>query len=331
MEKNKEKIGFKNHTIIVISVISLIFITILISLGIYVKNLRKQVEKLDEKTAGMIVTMLGGSNEKDKGNINSCGYIVRTKNDELIIVDGGRDIDSSLVLEYIRRFGSGTVNHWFITHAHTDHVGALIKLLEEENIVIENIYYSFNSLEWYKKYDIRGYETEEKMFKELNNSKIKNKIECEKNQIIKIDNIECEILRIPNPEIIHSDNGNDSSMVFKFVATDVNKSILFLGDAYLYTSVELLKSPEKLKADAVQMSHHGQNGVTKEVYDAIRPALCFYNAPEFLYNNDNGTGFNTGNYQSVIVREWMKALYAKNIVAFNGDRTVRFTTKGIEY
>ena len=79
------------------------------------------------------------------------------------------------------------------------------------------------------------------------------------------------------------------------------------------------------------MAHHGQNSVTKEVYEAIRPELCFFNAPEYLYNNDNGGGYNTGTFQSVIVRGWMLEMGSKNIAAFNGDRTIRFTNKGIEY
>lgn len=315
----------------IIILISSILIVIFSFLLYFNFQYREIIAILEERTAGISVTMIGGSNEKEKGNINSCGFVVRTKNEELILVDGGRDTDANLILEYIIKYGNGTVNHWFLTHAHSDHVGALLVLLEKEDITIENIYYSFNSLEWYKQYDKRGFETEEKMINQLQNPKIKNKIECQKDQIIEIDNINCEIIRIANPDVIHSDNGNDSSMVFKMTATDVNKSILFLGDAYVYTSKELLENPEKLKSDAVQMAHHGQYGVTKEVYEAIHPELCFFNAPEYLYNNDNGEGYNSGTFQSVIVREWMSEMGSKILVAFQGDRTVRFTNKGIEY
>ncbi len=314
-------------------IIVVIIVLILIILNIKnILNLKDRIDILEERTAGMTITMLGGSNMEDKGNVNSCGFVVRSTNEELIIVDGGRDIDYDLVLEYIKRFGNGKVNHWFITHAHSDHVGALITLLEKEDIIIENIYYSLNSLEWYRENDKRGFESEEKMIKQLGNSKIKNKIECQKNQIIKIDNIECEIIRIANPEITNSDNGNDSSMVFKFTATDVNKSIIFLGDAYTYASIELMEKPEKLKADAVQMSHHGQYGVTEEVYNAINPEICFFNAPRWLYDNNlNGQGYNTGKWQSVIVREWLSEMETTNFLAADGDRTIRFTKKGIEY
>ena len=86
------------------------------------------------------------------------------------------------------------------------------------------------------------------MLENLSNEKIENVISCEAGQIIEIDNIRVDIIRIANPEVINSDNGNDSSMVFKITAEDVNKNVLFLGDAFFRVSEELLKAPEKNKS-----------------------------------------------------------------------------------
>ena len=296
------------------------------------KNLEEENLKFKNRLQGMSITMIGGSNMKDNGNTQSCGYVIRSQNGKLIIVDGGVDSDAQIILKYINRFGNGIVDYWIITHAHVDHVGALTTLLETEDIVVENICYSLNSLEWYKEYDKRGFPSEEKMINLLSScEKIKNKIECKKNQIISIDNIDCQIIRTANPDITKSDNGNDSSMVFKLVAKDVNKSMIFLGDAFTYTSKELMEEPERLKADAVQMAHHGQNGVTEEVYKAIDPELCFFNAPEWLYNNDNGEGYDSGKWKSIIVRGWLEQIGTKNILAYEGDRTVYFTEYGFQY
>ena len=49
---------------------------------------------------------------------------------------------------------------------------------------------------------------------------------------LNLPNVEMEILRVANPEITDGDNGNEASMVFKLTAKDVNKSMIFLGDAY---------------------------------------------------------------------------------------------------
>ena len=282
---------------------------------------------------GIKITLIGGSNEEDKENINSAGYVIRTRNNKLIIVDGGKNTDSDLILSYINKYGNGKVDYWFITHAHDDHVGALLEILKNENnnITIENLCYHLNTAEWYEANDSRGKETELAMIKELNNSKIKNRIDCTANQFIEIGNVECKILRIANPEITHSDNGNESSMVFKLTAKDVKKSILFLGDSYVYTSKELLENcKDDLPSYAVQMAHHGQYGVTKEVYDVIKPTICFFNCPKWLWNNDNGGGYNSGKWQTVEVRSWLEEMNTTNFVAFEGDQTIRLTSKGFE-
>ena len=279
---------------------------------------------------GIYVTILGGSNMKDKGNTNSNGYVVITRNKQLIIVDGGNDIDDELVFSYIEKYGNGKVDYWFVSHPHPDHVGALINLINsDKKIVISNLCYSILDLSYYEEHDKRGFDTEKAFYYILDSKKINNKIECLQDQVINIDNIRCDIIRVANPEIKTSEGGNESSMVFKFTATDVNKSMIFLGDIYTYSSKELLERPELLKSDAVQMAHHGQNGASKEVYDAIKPEICFFNCPKWLYENDNGGGYNSGKWKTIIVRGWMKDLGSKIVKAYNGDQTYRFTSKGI--
>ena len=327
----KSKI-FKYLIIIIILIIIVCFIGFKNKLNALLasQEVSSNADNLYSIEEGMSVTLLGGSNMEENGNTNSMGYFITTPKNELIFIDGGRDIDSQLVKSYIDKFG-GKVDHWFITHPHSDHVGALLKLLDEENnLEIENIYYSLLEDEWYKENDTRGYESSHAMIENLNNEKIHNKVECIEGQVIEIDNIKLDIIRTPNPEIKNSDNGNDASMTFKVTATDVDKSILFLGDSYVYSSKELLEgNADILKSDSVQMAHHGQNGVTKEVYEAISPSICFFNCPKYLYDNDNGTGFNTGKWQTVEVRRWMDELETVNYKAFNGDQTFEFTKNGI--
>lgn len=315
-----------------LKILIFLVIAIAITMIVFMKfNTKENEEILDEK-AGMRITLVAGVALLENGNRNSNSYLIRTKNDKLIVVDGGEINDADFLLEYIMKYGNGKVNYWYITHPHSDHVGALCELLGRENcnIEVENLYYSFNELEWYEEYDKRGYESEKLMYETLESSKIINKISCTKNQVIDMDNIKCEIIRIANPEVTNSDNGNDSSMVFKMTAVDVDKSMLFLGDGFNYTSKELLEEPERLKSYAVQMAHHGQNGVKKEVYDAIAPKLCFFNAPKWLYDNDNGGGYNSGKWKSIITRGWVEEYGADSICAFEGDKVIRLTKEGYE-
>lgn len=282
------------------------------------------------KNNGMEITILGGSTMPNYFNGIACGYIIKTYNGKLIIVDGGNDTDIDFVYDYINKIGNGTVDYWIVTHLHSDHIGALCELLEsDKEFKINNLCYSILDRDWYEKYDERGFETESQFLDLLADKRIINKYNCKKDDIFNVDNVKCEIIRVANPEIIYSDNGNDASMTFKLIATDSNKSMIFLGDSFVYASQELLKESEKLKADAVQMAHHGQNGVTKEVYDAINPDFCFFNTPIWLWNNDAGRGTGSGGWKTLEVRKWCEEYGAQTIISYNGDQTYRFSTSGI--
>ena len=79
-------------------------------------------------------------------------YIITTKNKELIVVDGGLDLDAEHLRQAIIARG-GKVSAWFITHPHSDHVGALVKLINDglQEISIDAVYYNFVDDDWYKR------------------------------------------------------------------------------------------------------------------------------------------------------------------------------------
>ena len=81
-------------------------------------------------------------------------------------------------------------------------------------------------------------------------------------------------------------------MIIKMSIND--KSMIFLADTGKESGEKLLiNQGDKLKANIVQMAHHGQNGVNKNVYEKIQPKICLWPTPEWLWNNDPGTGYNT--------------------------------------
>lgn len=249
------------------------------------------------------------------------GYIIKTKNDKTIIIDGGTTDDTANLMKYINKYNN-KVDYWFITHIHDDHVGAFIEIANNTDVQIDNIYISLNEYEWYEQNEPNRAEFSKKVIDTLNSEKRKANVHIPQiNEKIQIDDIQVEILGIRNPEITQNP-GNEQSMVIKF---DTGKqSLLILGDTGEGSSEKLLKNQkEKLKSDIVQMAHHGQLGATKELYETVQPKVCLWPTPEWLWDNDIGTGKGSGQWKTLETRKWMEDLNVQiNYVAKDGDFTI---------
>ena len=105
---------------------------------------------------------------------------------------------------------------------------------------------------------------------------------------------------------------NNSSMVVKFYMG--GKSIIALGDMGPDGGRKLLadNGAGQLKSDIVQMAHHGQYGVEKDVYAAIAPDICLWPTPGWLWNNDEGRGTGSGDWYTLETRGWMDELGVKH-------------------
>ena len=246
------------------------------------------------------------------------GYIIKTKNNKMIIIDGGIVGDTDNLKKYIQEHNN-EVDYWFLTHNHNDHASAFVKIANEENIEIKNVYASLNDKNWYEINEPSRAEFSKVLIDTLNSDKLKNKVKEPKlNEKLKIDGINVEILGIKNPEITENP-GNEQSMVIKFDTGSTK--FLILGDTGKKSSEKLLKNQkDKLKSDIVQMAHHGQAGATEELYKEINPIICLWPTPKWLWNNDNGGGENSGTWKTMETRSWMENIGIKqNHVAKDGD------------
>ena len=250
-------------------------------------------------------------------------YVIKTKNDKLIVIDGGGagspQVSGYLYAELQRISGKNEpeIEAWFLSHMHDDHVNELVLIAKDKykKITVNNIYFNFPSREFmqkaedgrfYKYYD-RIQTSYDRFMGEGAFEKTNGKTAFE-GDVIDIDGVKFEILLTVTDEEKES-NINDTSMIFR--TTIDGQTIMFLGDAYIPEGKRLLeKYGDELKSDIVQMAHHGQNGVDKDVYEAINPTLCLWPAPHWVFNNTNG------NLQSFEVRQWMMDLGVKyHIVA----------------
>ena len=292
--------------------ISILIIAIILLMILFIATI---VQATDTTTQAELTQL------KSNTTSQMMGYIIKTSTGKVIVIDGGRKADKTNLLNHINGLG-GKVDAWFITHPHIDHMGAFISMIQEENIEIEKIYYTINELSWYEKYESERIEDTKEFIQTLQNEKINSKIEEVKlNQKIHIKDAECEILGIKNPEIT-TNPGNNSSMVIKIEIADT--SILFLGDTGEESGDKLLiTQKEKIKSKIVQLAHHGQNGAKQTLYQAIQPEICLWPTTEWLWNNDIGTGENTGPWKTLETRGWMEELEVKtHIIQKDGDITI---------
>ncbi len=233
-------------------------------------------------------------------------YVIRTINGKIIVVDGGNHGDA----EYLQGFLAPLGNHvhaWFISHAHSDHVDALIKILNNPGYLqIDHVYGSLNDEAWVKKNEPQYVETTKKIYQALKKYRLEL-TELSQKQIMEIDGLKIQILGVKNPEI-KSNAINNSSIIFRI--SDNHKSVLFTGDMGVQGGQKLLKSElgNQLESDYIQMAHHGQNGVDEDFYKAVKPRFCLWPTPAWLWNNDIGKGINSGTWQTLIVRDWMDRL-----------------------
>ena len=87
-------------------------------------------------------------------------------------------------------------------------------------------------------------------------------------------------------------------------------NVVFLGDLARAGGEQLMADVDlkALKCNIVQMSHHGQNGVSYEFYKALKPSLCLWPTPQWLWDNDNGGGPGSGPWLTQETRNWMVRL-----------------------
>jgi beta-lactamase superfamily II metal-dependent hydrolase len=250
-----------------------------------------------------------------KTQMNS--YVIRTSGGKIVVIDGGNEDDSHYLKGFLGVLGDH-VHHWFISHPHSDHLDALTAILKEPAMPkIDAIHGSFPSHEWIARYE-PGEEKSLVSFTEACGKKGLTLHEHDLGEVMIIDGIRFEILGIKNPEITRNPVNNSSVLM---LVSGSGKTILFPGDLGVEGGEKASNSPfrKKLRAEYVQMAHHGQNGVGEEFYQEVQPLFCLWPTPDWLWDNDNGGGKGSGPWVTITVRGWMEKLgVKKHYVAKDG-------------
>ncbi len=258
--------------------------------------------------------------------IQMMSYMIKTPSGETVMIDGGNPIE--IEAEHLYSLIKGKqISAWFFTHAHQDHIGALLYLLENKetyDVNVKKLIFNFPSPDYLEKFE--DWDTN---FRFLNAIK---DIDAEiitptAGDVFSIGGMEFEIINSP---IIKDDYKtlNPTGIIIKthFPKLDV----LFLGDFDKEAEEDFLRLYDKnsLRCDIVQMAHHGQNGITEDFYKIISPKVCLYPAPKWLMENNNYACDNPetrgkGPFTTLQTKEWMKKLGA-NISYTQAEGDYRF-------
>ena len=246
-------------------------------------------------------------------------YIIKTKNDKLIVIDGGGNGSGTPNIGYLYGYLqqiSGKevpeIEAWILTHLHDDHVNEFIMIAKDSSkkIEIKNVYFNLPSKSFMQKSEKGKYaylfDEVRAAYDNLYGSGAFDAIGGKnifEGDTLTIDGVRLDVLMTVTDEESES-NINDTSLIFK--ATIDGNTVMFLADTYIHEGRRLLEQyGTSLKSDVVQMAHHGQAGVERNVYEAIDADVCLWPTPVWVWDNHPGI------YQTPEVRQWMRQLGVK--------------------
>lgn len=258
-------------------------------------------------------------------------YVILTKNDGAIVIDGGRPENMDLLKKCV---GKRKIRAWILTHAHSDHISGFMSEMDKNSCAdfdIEKIYFNFPPYNLIERKNVLDYnylvEELDDCLPEFNRllPKFSHKVHTpQRGDVLDIDGLKIEFLytyREEYLELLLNNLMNDCSLVFK--VTGEKRTALFLGDLGPDSGDILFNDArEKLKSDIVQMAHHGHMNCSMEVYAEIAPEICLWPAPEWLYKEPVIPGYLADRedmikkgrgrmYGVALTRKWMDTLGAK--------------------
>ena len=235
-------------------------------------------------------------------------YVFQTAKGKVIVMDGGFPEEANTLRGFIGALGNEG-EAWFISHPHNDHMGALTEILKNpQEMKIKHIYHSRISK------TVQAAEGPyspscQDFYDLLDKTAIPVTDIRTPGDVFSYDDMKLKVLSVANE--ITTNAYNNSSMIMR--VWDKKKTIVFLGDAGIECGNLALNGPfrDDLDCEYLQMAHHGQNGCDKHFYQSIKFRVCLWPTPSWVWNNDQGKGFNTGILKTVETRTWMKEIGIK--------------------
>lgn len=227
------------------------------------------------------------------------------------VVDGGFYADGENLQTVLESLG-GKVDYWFFTHAHEDHYGALAAMLEKRpdlgGIRVGKLLYSFPDLAWTDKAEPAS----KPHVRRLSAALAKAGPQLSVGRLAKGQTYDLgagwtfEVLNDLNTDL-RVPNINDTSICLSVKTGE--RTWLVTGDLAVQNGDRLVQTlGSKLEHEIVFLAHHGQQGVNKNFYEAVKPKTAIWHTPDWLWDNDIGKGPGSGPFKTNYTKCWLQEL-----------------------
>lgn len=189
------------------------------------------------------------------------GYVIKTDNGQLIVIDGGHAEDGLPLLATLVEMTNDPipkVDLWILTHPHLDHYGAIEEIANNpilrQKIDVKYIVFDFPNdfQDRAKNHVCQSINADMARVCAQLNAKIHKP---KTGEMLSIDTLTIRFLFTPEDPTLF-DNINQLSLIFT-IQTE-QKRCMFTGDAYIQNLQWLVEQyREDLKCDILQMPHHG--------------------------------------------------------------------------
>ena len=208
---------------------------------------------------------------------------------EFIVVDGGFTVptESDYVYNRLRELAPDPENiviaAWYLTHAHIDHTQAFNDFVarHSRDVPIRQVVFNFTHDAFYDPLD--GGTTEANVRVILGLLPNTEVIKAHTGQLFHYPGASVEMLFTFDDYLPRElPYVNATSLIFR--VTLGGQTVMVLGDASEHiTPMACRMYGDYLKSDIVQMSHHGLDGATAEMYSLIAPHTALWPAGETVY------------------------------------------------
>ena len=181
--------------------------------------------------------------------------------DTAILVDSGEVGAAQTVISYIKNLGIDELDCVLVTHPHSDHMGAMTKILYEfeiKDLIMPEIPEDI----------IPTNSTYEKFLTAVSDN-AENVIPAEAGMTYSYGEMNLEILAP-----LHGyDNLNDMSAVSRVSFGET--SVMFMGDASTAVEKDLLNTGKDFSADIINIGHHGSKTASSQKwFEAVNPEFA---------------------------------------------------------